>query len=205
MGLILASKSKRREMLLADLGLSFKIVPSHFDESSVRMSDPESLVRALAEEKAKAVAGSCPGSVIIGADTCVSISREILGQPKDMSDALRMLTLLSGRVHWVHGGICVMNSGSGAINVGHAVTEVKFRKLEDKEISAYIRTGLIFGKAGSYSIIDPMSSGFIERFTGSFTNIVGLPVELLVPMLAREGIAVGEEKYRKVISRSSYT
>ncbi len=145
------------------------------DETPLPDESPVDYVRRLARAKAEAVAGE----LVLGADTVVVAGGQILGKPKDASDAIRMLRLLSGRAHVVITGICL----SGKITVqDHDTTTVIFAQLSEREIWDYAATGEPMDKAGAYAI-QGRASCFVERIEGSYSNVVGLPVALVYRLL----------------------
>ena len=181
--LILASKSPRRKELLACAGISFSIVHSTFDESSIPLSSPETYVKRIAEGKAKEVSLLHPDNWVLGADTIVLIDNKILEKPKSEAEAFKMLKLLSGNVHEVLTGYficCKMKSHSFSETI--ITTEVIFKDLDDEEIQWYIQTKEPFGKAGAYAI-QGLGSRFVKSIKGSYSNVVGLPVYEVVEFL----------------------
>ena len=192
--LILASTSPRRHELLALLGLPYEIIASRFDESllSPLGMPPADYVTRLAWGKAAEVAArladdDCLGggeAVIVGADTTVVLDGDVLNKPLDPADAARMLRRLSGRMHEVYTGLCVIRGA--AIQTAHAVTAVTFDPLTDAAIAAYVATGEPLDKAGAYGIqgqIQGQGLGFTPRLDGDYYNVVGLPLELLRGLL----------------------
>lgn len=178
--LVLASKSPRRKKLLQLLGLEFAVLPAHIDEGNHNGLPPDELVKTLALEKAQAVAGAIEGeSMILGSDTIVVLNGEILGKPTDRQDAFEMLKKLSGNTHIVYTGIAIVLMPENKFNVNAQKTKVRFRKLDDDEIWAYIDTGSPMDKAGSYGIQDDFGAVFVDHIDGCYYNIVGLPLEML--------------------------
>ncbi len=186
MRLILASASPRRRELLTQAGYSFEVHPAHIPEDPLPAEDPSAYVARLAREKAEAVyaklfsEGSAPSSVVLGADTTVTLDDHILGKPADAADAARMLRLLSGRTHRVITGVAVVTA-SGT-RVAAEVTSVHFNTLSDEEISAYVATGEPMDKAGAYAI-QGRAARWIPRIEGCYFNVVGLPIALVTTML----------------------
>ena len=168
---ILASASPRRRQLLAQI-TEFEVEPSSFEERAVGLSARETAL-AFARGKALDVFLKHPDCLVLGADTVVCLNGEIFGKPKDAEDAKRMLRLLSGKTHSVFTGVCLMREGAAA--EGADETKVSFLQLNDEAIEAYVASGLPFGKAGAYGIQD---GGLVEKIEGSYSNVVGLPVEL---------------------------
>jgi septum formation protein len=185
--LILASQSPRRKYLLEQAGLHFSVLPSPFDEDRIAPDEPAAYVRRLADAKANAVAVNYPKTWIIGADTIVAADNRLLGKPGSPEEARRMLERLSGKTHQVYTGFCIRRHSTGAVFGGAVCTDVTFKTLSDKEIAWYIRTGEPFDKAGAYAI-QGMGTFLVRRISGSYSNVVGLPVCEVVEILIREGI-----------------
>lgn len=181
---ILASASPRRRELLAELIDEFEVIPSLADENLEGDFTPEMLVKALAELKAKEVAlrPENAGKAVIGSDTVVAFGGEVLGKPKDEADAFRMLRLLSGKAHAVYTGVCIarMDIDGYHSRVCAEKTDVYFEELSDEWIREYIRGGSPMDKAGAYGIQD---GGLVKKIEGSYTNVVGFPVELAQEMI----------------------
>jgi septum formation protein len=187
MWIVLASRSPRREMLLRGLGLVFDIMPSNIDESLADEKSPEKTVELLAKAKAEAIAPKAkPGSIVIGADTIVCIDGKALGKPKDLEEAKSMLRLLSDREHKVYTGVCVINNSTHESKSFSEATAVKFRALSGMDIGRYSKDALDY--AGAYAIQEQPT--LIEYVKGSFTNVIGLPTERLVPILREYGVGV---------------
>ncbi len=183
--IILASASPRRREILTQAGFEFDVVVSDADEN-INACDASLMVRELALLKAGDVAKKVEkNSLVIGADTVVCIDGEILGKPKDESDAQRMLNLLSGRAHQVYTGVCIIDSGTGKAVCKSECTDVIFEKLTKKQIQEYIATGEPMDKAGSYAIQGGAQS-FVKNIVGSFDNVVGLPIELVKEIIETE-------------------
>lgn len=179
--LILASQSPRRRELLERAGFRFLVRPAEVDESWREGEDPEAHVRRLAREKARAVAAS-QQEIVLGADTVVVLDGEILGKPADAADARRMLELLSGREHCVFTGVCLKRGDLELVEAER--TLVRFARLEDEEIRAYVDSGEPMDKAGAYAI-QGLASKFVERIEGCYFNVVGLPVARVYRMIKR--------------------
>lgn len=185
--IILASESPRRKDLLNQAGLSFSVIPSNFDESSVSMSSPISYVKFLAESKAQDVSKKYPDSWVIGADTIVLINDSVLVKPDSKQNARDMLNLLSGKTHIVTTGYCICCKNKNILFSDTVNTDVVFKDLSDIEIDWYIRTDEPFDKAGGYAI-QGLGSSFVKSIHGSYTNVVGLPVCEVVDFLLNERI-----------------
>lgn len=183
---ILASASPRRRELFSIICADYDVEVSHVDESAVSETSPEKLCMALAQLKASDVAERNPDSCVIGADTIVCIDDLVLGKPCDREDAVRMLTMLSGRSHHVLTGICIYLGGQLIAN-RFCDTEVVFKTLTPAEIESYVSSGDPFDKAGAYGIQNG-AARFCERINGDFFNVVGLPVNLLYETLVESGL-----------------
>jgi septum formation protein len=185
--LILASKSPRRQYLLEQAGLEFLVVPSEFDESSVIPSSPETCAKRLAECKAQEISRKYPDSWVIGADTIVFINNNILGKPTSGEEARMMLEILNDKTHQVVTGYCICHHNK-ACSFSEAVkTEVRFKKLTQKEIEWYTESEEPFDKAGGYAI-QGRGMFLVKRINGSYTNVVGLPVCEVLDFLIRQGV-----------------
>ena len=176
--LILASSSQRRKELLTLMGLDYEVFSPDVNEDGEGL--PGEVVLLHARKKAQATALVYPDDIILAADTIVYAMKEILGKPKDLTDAARMLRLLSGKVHQVYTGVCLV-SGEKLLE-GTAVTDVLFSRMTQEDIAFYCASGEPLGKAGAYAI-QGLGSMFIEEISGSYTNVVGLPTTLVRRML----------------------
>ena len=185
--LILASKSPRRKYLLEQAGLTFSVIPSDFDESSVTMSEPDVYVRMLAEAKAFDISEKHPDSWVIGADTIVLIDNTILGKPASNEEARSMLKQLSGKTHQVLTGYCICCKDRNTVFSETAKTDVHFKSLSNAEIDWYIQTGEPFDKAGAYAI-QGIGTFLVRRINGSYTNVVGLPVCEVIEFLMKNEV-----------------
>ena len=185
--LILASQSPRRRNLLEQAGIEFSVIPSSFDENSVKLSSPDVYVRQLAEGKAGDIADQYPDSWVIGADTIVFIDDTILGKPGSKSEARTMLKNLDGKTHQVLTGYCLCCQKLDRLFSESVKTDVCFKTLTDKEIDWYINSGEPFGKAGAYAI-QGIGAFLVKRIDGSYTNVVGLPVCEVIELLIRQHI-----------------
>jgi septum formation protein len=183
--LILASASPRRKRLLTQIGLPFRSVASQVTEDDQTV-DSKKASLFLAEKKARQVYSSTRDYWVLGADTVVSIDSDILGKPKDKEEARRMLFLLSGKKHRVITGFCILNPSGRPAYTEAITTTVQIKKLTEMEIGAYIATGEPYGKAGSYAI-QGIGSFMVESISGSYTNVVGLPLCALIKALILVG------------------
>jgi septum formation protein len=181
--LILASKSPRRQELLRLMDIDFRIVLKDVDESYPDDLTPEEIAVYIAEKKAYAFDETVGDEVVLTADTIVCIDNQILGKPKNAAHAIEMLQILSGRMHRVITGVCLLYKHE--YHSFYDVSEVFFSKLSDEEISSYVNKYMPLDKAGSYGIQERIGLIGIERINGSYTNVVGLPTEKLYKELMR--------------------
>jgi septum formation protein len=200
--LVLASASPRRQELLRNAGISFVVQPADIDETPRDGESPRDCAERLAREKALAVSRTRPADCVLGADTIVAVEGTILGKPRDTADAVRMLRMLSGRVHQVITGVCVVEAvgrgqGSGAsanpgsvheepsgLSTASETTLVTMSELSDADIREYIATGEPMDKAGAYAI-QGGAARWIPTIEGDYSNVVGLPMALVGRMLER--------------------
>jgi len=180
--LILASKSPRRKELLEQIGIEIEISPSSIDEESVQIKTPEKYVQELSFLKAKDAVRLYPESWILGADTIVVVKGQILGKPQSKTDAIIMLNKLNNCEHLVYTAFCVMNQKKNSMVVKSIRTKVYFKNLTDQEIAWYVGTGEPFDKAGAYGI-QGIGAFLVKQISGSYSNVVGLPVCEVVEIL----------------------
>lgn len=185
--IILASGSPRRQEILKNIGLDFKVIKSGADEQVEKGVDPEICAMQLSLLKAADVAKTQgKDALVIGADTLVvSPDGEILGKPKDSFDAEKMLSSLSGKKHRVITGVSIVRTFDAKASSFFVSTDVFFKDLSERDISWYIATGEPFDKAGSYGI-QGFGAILIEKIEGDYFNVVGLPVSRLVDVLKEE-------------------
>lgn len=185
--LILASASPRRRDLLQQAGAVFTVIPSSASEEARPGEAPEAYALRVAGEKASDVAMRYPGKWVLAADTIVVINKEILGKPRDEADGHRMLRLLSGRSHQVMTAFVVLNPDGQEYASRVVVSQVTFRPLSDGQIRDYLATGEPFDKAGAYAV-QGIGASLIECVEGSYTNIVGLPIDEVLAVLRAAGL-----------------
>ncbi|MCD4720289.1 MAG: Maf family protein [Desulfobacula sp.] len=173
--LILASKSPRRKELLDQIGIEIEISPSNINEASVSIKNPEAHVQELSFLKAKNTSLLYPESWILGADTIVVVQEQILGKPQSKTDAIAMLNKLNNCEHSVYTAFCVMNHKKNSKVVKSIETKVYFKYLTNQEILWYVGTGEPFDKAGAYGI-QGIGAFLVKQISGSYSNVVGLPV-----------------------------
>lgn len=183
MTLVLASGSDRRLQLLRDGGVDPTVTPADIEEAPLAGESPVALVRRLARRKAAAV----PGDVVLAADTEVALDGEVLGKPADAEDACRMLRAQSGRTLTVWTGVAVATPHTSATRV--VGTFLRFARLSDRDIEAYLATGEPFGVAGGFRI-QGRGAALVAARAGCWTNVVGLPTCEASRLLAPHGIAL---------------
>jgi len=175
--LILASKSTRRQQLMHEAGFSFTVKTFEVNESFPVDLPVEKVPEFLAIKKAKLFENEIKDEIVLTADTLVILQKEILGKPKDISQARKMLASISGTTHQVITGVCIFSEKK--IISFSDLTEVTFKSLSDEEIDFYINHYSPFDKAGSYGIQEWIGMIGIEKIKGSYFNVVGLPIHLV--------------------------
>jgi septum formation protein len=182
MRLILASASPRRQQLLAEASYEFEVDPSGVEEPEPEGPvDPAAYAAGLAWRKAAAVAARRKGGLILAADTVCAVGGTILNKPVDRADAERMIRLQEGRDTVVLTGLCLMNAGAGEWVGAVESSVVRFRVLTDEEREGHLDSGRWRGKAGAYGVQD--NDPFVAVASGSWSNVVGLPMERLARLL----------------------
>ena len=188
MTVLLASQSPRRADLLREAGIGFEVELPRFDEPGMdgwRFSAVE-LAESLAYFKARSVADARPDRLVLGELTVVSICGAFLGMPRDRDDARRMLSMHSGTTQEVITGVALVHLARRQRMIRHAVTRVTMKRLTDDELNDYLDTGDWAGKAGAYGIQN-VGDRFVTKVDGSFSNVVGLPIELVTEMIRTFG------------------
>ena len=178
---ILASRSPRRAELLRAAGIVAEVVATDVDEAPRAGERPGAYVERLAIEKAQAVAAARPEATVIGADTTVVVDGRMLGKPADGADAALMLRALQGRAHDVLTGVAVV--GPDGVRSAVDRTTVWFSPMSDGEIAWYVESGEPMDKAGAYAI-QGLASRWVPRIEGSYSNVVGLPMTVVMQLLA---------------------
>jgi septum formation protein len=178
--LVLASQSPRRRQLLEMLGIPVVVSPAHVQEIPLPRETPLAYTRRLARDKARAV----PGAYVLGADTTVVLGDHLLEKPADREDAVRMLMRLQGRRHEVITAVCLVHDGQEY--EAQDTTEVYFKAMDEAYIRAYVATGEADDKAGAYGI-QGYGAALVERIEGDFFSVMGLPVRLVLELLAQAG------------------
>ena len=186
---VLASASPRRAELLRQIGLTFRVCPTDIDETPGADEPAEHYVERLAREKALAGHAIAPDSLVIGSDTSVVLAGRIMGKPDSIEDATGMLHQLSGVTHQVMTAVAVASKGACASCL--VVTDVRFRPLTEAEIAAYVATGEPMDKAGGYGI-QGRGGIFVKDLRGSYSAVVGLPLQETAALLAGAGYPVWE-------------
>jgi len=184
--LILASASPRRKELLAGLGVTFEIIPAEVTEYEAPDADPREMVRHNAALKADWVAARHPDATVIGADTTVFIGQTVLNKPRDGVEARAMLRMLSGRTHTVFTGLAIRRQRDGLRLERGVASEVTLKAFDVAVIELYLSRVHTLDKAGGYAIQE-QAELIVAGFTGSLTNIVGLPVEEMKQLLTQAG------------------
>jgi len=175
----LASKSPRRRKLLKQLGINFKSFSVNSTEDFLDGEHPVECVKRIAIEKMDIAKKRVNNSIVITADTIVVLGGKVIGKPTNETDAIKILSLLSGKVHSVYTGFCVLNQKTNKQLLDYEKTEVEFRKLTKDEIVDYVDGGSPMDKAGAYGIQDDFGAVFVKRINGCYYNVVGLPLTKL--------------------------
>lgn len=180
--LVLASRSPRREQILRMLGLDFTIQVPDYEEINPPGMAPEKVPEHLARGKAAALTGTSPGTLVLGSDTIVILGDRILGKPDGATGALEMLSALNGRTHEVVTGVALARDGR-ILESGSSSTLVTFARLPESELRAYAASPEPLDKAGAYAI-QGHGARLVEKVDGCFYNVMGLPVQLTLRLLA---------------------
>ena len=181
----LASKSPRRRRLLKQLGIKFRAFSVNSVEDFLDGEHPVECVKRIALEKMDIAKLRVENSIIITADTIVVLGKKVIGKPTSKIDAINILSLLSGKVHTVYTGFCVLNQKTNKNFVDYESTEVEFRPLKKDEIVDYVEGGSPMDKAGAYGIQDDFGAVFVKRINGCYYNVVGLPLTKLYSVLRK--------------------
>ena len=185
--IILASNSPRRKKILSDLGVEFEVIPSNYEEKLETDIFSYDLIEDLATQKACDVVRRVGhDEIVLGADTVVVLHNKILGKPKDKDDACKMLRELSGNTHMVVTALCGINTKTNRAALLSTTSYVRFKELNDELINYYIDTFNPMDKAGSYGIQE-LPEGILDKYEGSFDNIVGLAPEAVKAVLEQLG------------------
>lgn len=187
--IVLGSASPRRADLLRQMGLSFDVVAGDVEERRLANETPVVYCERIALAKARHVANRCRARLIIAADTVVVLRDEILGKPNDEASAREMLSRLSGHTHRVVTGVSVLERSSGDYELFSVISHVTFRVVQPEEIDRYVRTGEPMDKAGAYGIQE-RGAVFVRFISGSYSNIMGLPLYETARALTRFGVFV---------------
>jgi septum formation protein len=179
--ILLASTSPQRRAILQQLRLPYEVVaPSYVEEDAPELR-PDQVVKAHALGKARSVAGLAGGRPVLGLDTAVVLDGAVFGKPEGPGQAEQMLEALSGRIHDVISGLCLLTDAWEEVE--SETTSVTFRLLTPRDIAAYVAAGEWEGRAGAYAI-QGLGAGLVERVEGDYLNVVGLPAALLVRLLS---------------------
>ncbi|MBT3404720.1 septum formation inhibitor Maf [archaeon] len=187
--IILASTSPRRKGLLQQMGIDFKIIPSDYEEDMAMKLSAKELAKVLAYGKAKDVADKIKEGIVIGVDTFLVYKGKKLGKPHTKANALRMLRMFSGKEIRVYSGVALINAKTGKEIRDYEVSKFTFKKLSDREIKNYIKTGEPLDKAGAIAI-QGLGSIFIRSIKGCYANIVGFPIYNIAKNLEKMGVAI---------------
>jgi nucleoside triphosphate pyrophosphatase len=179
--LLLASKSPQRSAILEQLHIPFDVMPPRYDEETPELADAIIVVREHARAKAQSVVEEADERPVLGVDTAVVLDGRIFGKPVDAAEAEQMLEELSGTIHVVVSGLCLLTKAWEVVE--HEATRVEFRELTPRDLGLYVATGEWEGRAGAYAI-QGRGAGLVRSLEGDYLNVVGLPAALLVRILA---------------------
>ncbi len=182
--LVLASGSPRRHQLLEMLGIPHDVDPADLSEDALPGEPVEAVAVRLARAKARQVAARRPGRWVLAADTLVALDDRVLGKPASADEAADMLTALAGREHRVVTAVALVRGAE--THERHDVTRVRFRPLSPREIRSYVATGEPLDKAGAYGV-QGYGAALVERIEGDFFGVMGLPLRLVLDLLALAG------------------
>jgi septum formation protein len=185
--LVLASSSPRRSTLLSDAGFQFEIAPPGLAEKFDVAVTLRELTLWNAIRKGMSVAQTRPNAVVIAADTLVALENKIIGKPSDLEEAAQILERLSGRTHEVCSAVLIYHQTSGRSAVFHDISRVRFHRLNRAMIKRYVAKVNSLDKAGAYAA-QGTGAEIIAKIDGSFTNVIGLPMEKTIAALAKFGI-----------------
>ena len=185
--IILASASPRRRDYLTELGLDFTVQAPDIDETRIPGETPQEYVVRLAEMKGRSISASAPGAWVVSGDTVVCLGSEILGKPEDEGDAIRLLMKLSGKCHTVISSYSLQHFTKKVCETSWEATQVTFARFSENLARAYAATGEPLDKAGAYGI-QGRGAVLVESITGSYSNVVGVPLRELFATLQKYGI-----------------
>jgi len=188
---ILASESPRRRELLSQLGVHFAVVSSGVEERRVPGEAAAVYAARAAADKAAAVAQRNPDAWVLGADTVVVVDGDVIGKPRDRAHAARMLRRLSGRVHRVITAVHLRGPNGDVPQEVLVESEVAFRQLSVRDIDAYLESDEPWDKAGAYAV-QGRGASLVQSVTGSYTNVIGLPVAEVLALFRRNGLLASE-------------
>jgi septum formation protein len=178
--LILASSSPRRHQILKDENILYEVMVPDIDE--VTLTSPIETALSNAKLKAEKIFANHPLRFVLASDTVVAVDQHVLGKPENEADAFRILRLISGRRQSVISSFCILGPNCNILD--YDITFVTMREMTDLEIERYIKSGEPFGKAGAYAIQEN-GDQFVSKIEGSFNNVVGLPIEKILPHLKK--------------------
>jgi septum formation protein len=189
MRLVLASTSPRRRELFALLGIPFEVQSPTYEECVVPGRAAGDLAALFARGKAHSVAKDDPEAIVVGSDTLIELDGEVLGKPRDLTEARTILRRMAGREHLVHTAVTLFCPARMIETTQVATARVRMKPFNAAEHERYLATGDSLGKAGAYSIQGP-GGELIERLEGDFPTVVGLPLRLVAKLLSQAGVAL---------------
>jgi septum formation protein len=183
---VLASASPARRRLLQSVGINPRICVSHFDEDSIRLTDPVALVETLAQRKAETVLNQITESLILGCDSVLMVNNQIHGKPKDPAEAFSRWQQMRGNRGTLYTGHALIDQRQDKTIVRCGITQVYFGRVSDAQIQAYIATGEPLVCAGCFAL-EGKGSALVDKIEGCHSNVIGLSLPLLRSMLAELG------------------
>ena len=202
--IILASSSPRRKEIADQMGLEYEIIPSNYEEDMTLRLEPKDLVKTLALGKAKEVANRQEKkeeteAIVIGIDTFITYNKKLLGKPKSINEARKMLKMISGKIIKAYTGVAIIDIKNKNEMIDYDITEIMLADLTDIEIDNYINTGEPLDKAGAIGI-QALGSIFIKKINGCFSGAVGLPENKIYNMISTMGVNIFNfKKWKKQI------
>ena len=202
--IILASSSPRRKEIADQMGLEYEIIPSNYEEDMTLRLEPKDLVKTLALGKAKEVANRQEKkeeteAIVIGIDTFITYNKKLLGKPKSINEARKMLKMISGKIIKAYTGVAIIDIKNKNEMIDYDITEIMLADLTDIEIDNYINTGEPLDKAGAIGI-QALGSIFIKKINGCFSGAVGLPENKIYNMISKMGVNIFNfKKWKKQI------
>jgi septum formation protein len=201
---ILASSSPRRIEILSWLGIPFDVAVPNVDELAIRDEDAVKLCRKLAKTKAQVISKSYKDGLIIGTDTIVKLGKLIIEKPINKKDQRRLIKLQNGKIMEIISGVYVVDASTGKSMIRTKKTKFKMKKISDKLINFYIKSGQGVDKGGGFGIQDE-NGMFVENITGCYTNAIGFPICTVAKILENFGVPIKQNIKILVKEKTGYS